>query len=225
MRINPWVVGAVGGAMVLLFSARKAVAQGVSMAFDIIAGRADKQAKWAKEFATIAAPIVAKYKLPLQICVAQAATESGWGAAAPGGNYFGIKGKGPAGSTTVTTQEEFTPGTRTTIKDSFAAYGSTAQSIDGWCRFVTASRYVPPEGSNVGARLLWIWAAGYATASNYATFVSSVANSVAWRLGPEFAINLSPAQKQLAATLSQMKPEARRPYVQQLAKNGQYPLT
>ena len=214
-----WIIG---GVVALLFftPAREAVAA----TFDIITGKADKQAKWAKKFAEAAAPIVAKYNLPLAICVAQAAVESAWGAAAPGGNYFGFKGKGPAGSTTVATKEEFEPGKVSSIKDDFAAYSSMEQSIEGWCKFVSTAKYTPPAGSDVGSRLLWIWAQGYATASDYANSVANVANSVAKRLGPTFAIKLSPAQKTLAADLSKLKPQDRRKLAEKLASDGKWPV-
>lgn len=223
MKAKPWIIGGVV-ALLLFTPSRKALAQAVTTTFDILSGKADKQAKWAKKFAEAAAPIVAKYNLPLSICVAQAAVESGWGTAAPGGNYFGIKGKGPAGSTVVDTKEEFEPGKVTSIKDSFAAYSSMEQSIDGWCRFVTTKKYTPPEGSNAGARLLWIWAQGYATASDYANTVSNVANSVSRRLGPLFKIELSSAQKALAKELSKIKPQERRKVAEQRAAAGTWPI-
>lgn len=223
-QVSPWLLWAGGGALVLLVLKREQVGEAVSEVFNIITGKADAQAKWAQKFATIAAPICAKYNLPVQICVAQAAVESAWGKAAPGGNYFGIKGKGPAGSTTVATKEEFEPGKVTSIKDDFAAYSSTEQSIEGWCKFVTTKKYTPPAGAGVGSRLLWIWAQGYATASNYAVTVANVANSVAKRLGPALAIPLSAEQKALAAELTKLKPQDRRVYAEKLAAAGKWPL-
>ena len=217
-----WVGG--GALLWLLLAKRGQLGEAVSDVFNIITGKADKQAKWAQQFATVAAPICAKYNLPVQICVAQAAVESAWGAAAPGGNYFGIKGKGPAGSTTIATKEEYEPGKVTAIKDDFAAYSSTEQSIEGWCKFVSTAKYTPPAGAGVGSRLLWIWAQGYATASNYATTVANVANSVAKRLGPTLAIPLSPAQKSLADQLSKLKPQDRRKLAEQVAADGKWPL-
>jgi flagellar protein FlgJ len=223
--INPWILwGGAGAALLLLLSKKQQVGQAVSDVIDIVTGKADKQAKWAQAFATAAQPICAKYNLPVALCVAQAAVESAWGAAAPGGNYFGIKGKGPAGSTTVTTHEDYTPGQSTVIKDAFAAYDNVEQSIEGWCKFVSGDRYTPPEGSNTASRLLWIWAAGYATATTYAQTVSSVAASVAKRIGPAFAIPLSPAQKSLADDLSKLKPADRRTKALALAKAGQWPI-
>lgn len=220
MRINKyWVAGGVG--LLVLLTGKKAAAQVV----EVVKGlKMDKQGKWAAEFVKTAQPICDKYGLPIQICVAQAALESAWGAAAPGGNYFGIKGKGPAGSTNVTTKEEFTPGTTTTIKDNFAAYSSTEQSIEGWCKFVTTERYIPPEGAGVASRMLWIWARGYATASQYPSSIVGVAASVAKRIGPQFKIEMSAPQKKLATQLSALKPADRQKKALELAALKQWPL-
>jgi flagellum-specific peptidoglycan hydrolase FlgJ len=43
--------------------------------------------------------------VPASVILAQAALESGWGRHAPGNNFFGIKGQGPAGSTLLWTRE------------------------------------------------------------------------------------------------------------------------
>ena len=225
-----WVASGVG--LLLLLISRRSEAAEVAMAvgekatdlLNFVLGKKDKQATWVKAFATVAAPICERYGVPLQICLAQAAVESAWGKAAPGGNYFGIKGKGPAGSVVTATKEEYTPGQMTTIKDSFAAYENVAQSIEGWCKFVTAPRYIPPQGSDVGARLLWIWARGYATASKYPTAVQSVSKSIAARIGPQFAIKLSDAQLDLAKKLGNMKPLERQTAALEIAKAGQWPV-
>jgi flagellum-specific peptidoglycan hydrolase FlgJ len=43
--------------------------------------------------------------IPASVTMAQAALESGWGKHAPGNNFFGIKGKGPAGIQKLSTRE------------------------------------------------------------------------------------------------------------------------
>lgn len=63
-----------------------------------------------------------KYNVPAAVTLAQAALESGYGASAIGGyNIFGIKGRGPAGSVTVSTAE-YVGGQRITIQARFAKY-------------------------------------------------------------------------------------------------------
>lgn len=220
MRISPWMVAAGVGILVLL-TGRKAAAQVADLIEEL---KMDKQGQWAKWFVGLAQPICERYGLPVQICVAQAVIESGWGKSAPGGNFFGIKGKGPAGSTTVTTTEEFEPGTTTKIKDSFAAYSSAEQSIEGWCKFVSAERYIPPAGAGIASRMLWIWARGYATASKYPQGIEGVAASIAKRIGPNFAIKMDAAQTKLAKELGALKPLARQKKALELAEQGKWPL-
>ncbi|MFO1462423.1 MAG: glucosaminidase domain-containing protein [bacterium] len=43
--------------------------------------------------------------VPASVSLAQAALESGWGKHAPGQNFFGIKGRGPAGTQRLSTRE------------------------------------------------------------------------------------------------------------------------
>src|SRR5690606_40882563 len=58
-----------------------------------------------------------------RIIIAQAAIETGWGAHAPGNNFFGIKSHGKGGGQTLTTQEVVN-GKRVTVKDSFRRFRS-----------------------------------------------------------------------------------------------------
>jgi flagellum-specific peptidoglycan hydrolase FlgJ len=70
-----------------------------------------------------------KYKVPAAVTLAQAALESGFAASPIGGyNIFGIKGKGPAGSVRVSTQE-FYNGRYVTIKDNFAKYHDFYEAV------------------------------------------------------------------------------------------------
>lgn len=69
------------------------------------------------------------YGVPAAVTLAQAALESGWGKSALGGyNIFGIKGRGPAGTTTKTTSE-FVDGRYIKLKANFALYDSFNQAI------------------------------------------------------------------------------------------------
>lgn len=109
--------------------------------------------------------------------VAQAILETGWGQYTPVDKYtgkvsynlFGIKGRGPAGSVTSNTWEEYN-GVAYRVDAAFRAYNNTAESwADHKRLLLTASRYEPfravMHDSTLGA-----WAlrrAGYATDSKY----------------------------------------------------------
>lgn len=70
-----------------------------------------------------------KFGVPAEVTLAQAALESGWARSPIGGfNIFGIKGKGPAGSTNVATSE-FYSGNWVKIKDNFALYNNFYEAI------------------------------------------------------------------------------------------------
>lgn len=70
-----------------------------------------------------------QYGVPAAVTLAQAALESGWGQYAIGGyNIFGIKGQGPAGSVTKTTQE-WENGRYVTIQAKFARYENFNQAV------------------------------------------------------------------------------------------------
>ena len=55
------------------------------------------------------------WKVPVSICIAQAAHESAWGQIVKNNAYFGIKGKSPTGATTSFTTTEFVGGKKVTI--------------------------------------------------------------------------------------------------------------
>lgn len=78
--------------------------------------------------------------------IAHSITESGWGTsslASKYNNYFGMKcGSSWTGkSVNMQTQEEYTVGTLTTIRDNFRAYDSIDEGIQGYFDFLKYSRY------------------------------------------------------------------------------------
>jgi flagellum-specific peptidoglycan hydrolase FlgJ len=74
--------------------------------------------------------------VPASIILAQAALESGWGKrATTGHNFFGIKGSGPAGSTTEKTRE-FVNGKWVKTTAEFRAYHDAAESFTDHGRFL-----------------------------------------------------------------------------------------
>jgi hypothetical protein len=83
--------------------------------------------------------------------IAQAILESGWGKsklAADYHNYFGMKcgTKWTGPSVNMTTQEEYTAGTLTTIKDNFRVYDSMENGVKGYFEFIQLSRYENLKG-------------------------------------------------------------------------------
>lgn len=105
--------------------------------------------------------------------IAQAILESGWGKsklAADYHNYFGMKcgTKWTGPSVNMTTQEEYTAGTLTTIKDNFRVYDSMENGVKGYFEFIQLSRYENLKGITDPRKYIeTIKNDGYATSSTY----------------------------------------------------------
>ena len=105
--------------------------------------------------------------------IAQAILESAFGESklsAVYHNYFGLKcgtvwtGK----SVNMKTQEEYTPGTKTTIRDNFRVYGSMEEGVRGYFEFIQMTRYRNLKGITDPQKYLeTIIKDGYATSSTY----------------------------------------------------------
>lgn len=130
------------------------------------------------EFIEQIAKYVKKYAASYGICVhspiiAQAILESGWGKsklAATYHNYFGLKcgTKWNGASVNMTTQEEYKPGTLTTIKDNFRVYKNMEDGVKGYFEFIQLSRYHNLRGITDPKKYLeTIRSDGYATSSTY----------------------------------------------------------
>lgn len=131
-----------------------------------------------QEFITQIAGYVKKYapQYGIRCCsgvIAQAILESGWGEsrlAARYHNYFGLKcgTKWAGASVNMATQEEYRPGSLTTIKDNFRVYGSMEEGVKGYFEFIQLERYQNLRGiKDPEAYLETIKADGYATSSSY----------------------------------------------------------
>lgn len=131
-----------------------------------------------QEFIEQIAAYVKKYAASFDICVhspviAQAILESGWGKstlASKYHNYFGLKcgTKWTGKSVNLTTQEEYQPGTLTTIKDNFRVYDSMEEGVKGYFEFIQLARYQNLKGiADPRTYLETIKADGYATSSAY----------------------------------------------------------
>lgn len=105
--------------------------------------------------------------------IAQAILESGWGEsklAAKYHNYFGMKcgSKWTGKSVNLTTQEEYQPGTLTTIKDNFRVYDSMEEGVKGYFEFIQLQRYQNLRGiTDPKEYLQTIKNDEYATSSTY----------------------------------------------------------
>lgn len=110
--------------------------------------------------------------VPASVTLAQAALETGWGAHTikDGKNLFGIKGKGPAGSVTVSTKE-YVNGKYITINAAFRKYNTWQESIDDHARLLSeGKRYknCMKYSNNPDQFAREVQKAGYATSPTYA---------------------------------------------------------
>ena len=126
------------------------------------------------------APLVQKYapQYGIKVCspiIAQACLQSGFNSsklAYKYYNFFGMKcGTAWTGaSVNMATQEEYTPGVMTNIRDNFRVYSSWQQGVKGYFEFIQLKRYQNLRGITDPQKYLeTISADGYATASYYVT--------------------------------------------------------
>lgn len=105
--------------------------------------------------------------------IAQAILESNWGESklsAKYYNYFGLKcgSKWTGKSVNLSTNEEYTEGTITAIRDSFRVYDSLEDGVRGYFEFIQLKRYQNLKGiTDPRLYLEMIKADGYTTTSSY----------------------------------------------------------
>lgn len=137
-------------------------------------------AQQAKTFIFEIAPLVQKYAkqygyLVASPIIAQACIESNYGLSklsANYHNYFGMKcGSSWKGrSVNMSTKEEYSQGTLTTIKDNFRVYDSVEDGIKGYFDFISTKRYSNLKTATSPQKYLdMIRADGYATSYTYVT--------------------------------------------------------
>lgn len=138
-----------------------------------------------KEFIEKIAPIIQKYakKNGYKICstvIAQACCESAYGTSSLGykyHNYFGMKcgGSWKGKSVNMTTKEEYTVGTLTTIKDNFRAYDSIDEGVQGYYAFISAKRYANlKDATSYRQYAEMLKSDGYATSSTYVNTLCTI---------------------------------------------------
>ena len=105
--------------------------------------------------------------------IAQAILESGWGRstlASEYHNYFGLKcgGAWNGKSVNMATQEEYTAGVMTDIRDNFRVFDSMEDGVNGYFEFINYSRYSNLKGvTDPEEYCRLIKEDGYATSSTY----------------------------------------------------------
>lgn len=123
------------------------------------------------------------YKFPSAI-VAQAICESG---ILKGGstlsnryfNFWGMKcGSGYKGkSVNLTTKEEYTAGTLTTIKDNFRSFSNIREGVEGYFLFIQKTRYQNlKEATSPEDYIQKLKADGWATSSTYVNTLTNILN-------------------------------------------------
>jgi hypothetical protein len=156
------------------------------------------------------------YGIPESVAFAQFALESNYGKNNIGGfNFFGIKGVGNDGSTSVKTVEEFVPGKKVTINDSFKKYKTVEDGFDSYAALLANnkrfSEAIMSYSKSPGKFIIWIWANGYATDSSYPQKISNVSKTIGRKLGrQDLVINFSSEEESLINHLSSLPPEQRR---------------
>lgn len=135
-----------------------------------------KQKKFIEDIAGCVQKYAGQYGILIHSpIIAQAILESAWGEsrlAAEYHNYFGLKcgTKWKGRSVNMKTQEEYSPGTKTTITDNFRVYGSMDEGVKGYFEFIQLARYQNLKGIAEPEKYLQtIKDDGYATSSTYVT--------------------------------------------------------
>lgn len=140
-------------------------------------GRSQRIRDWLDEHGEAVQAICAVHGLPWQACVVQGILESGLGRTVLGEvyNLWGISYRKAHHKAFVWKRtREVKGGELVYVRKRFAAFESMEEGVDGYCRFVTRSRYVPEDLDFYGLFqrdplrfVAWIWGRGYATSRRY----------------------------------------------------------
>lgn len=138
-----------------------------------------KKLSWLYVFSPIA-QLICKNKVPYQICVAQAALESGWGQHAPNNNYFGM----------------------TRSSGGYAVYSAPQDSIHSYCNSMYGKYGTHRFNDAPVKAAIWIWALGYADNDDYVSKLLGVMNLVYRMTGNEdFNLHATNEEKKLISKL------------------------
>ena len=129
--------------------------------------------------APAACSVCPAYRLPVSVCVAQAALESGWGKYRIGNyNLFGRKYNG-SGSYIEEVTEEYINGEWLTVTAKFQDYTSLGEAVEDWCILITqepAYALCLDFLDNV-EQFVYTLAPVYATDPNYADKILATINA------------------------------------------------
>jgi flagellum-specific peptidoglycan hydrolase FlgJ len=123
--------------------------------------------------------VKAQYKVPVSVCIAQAALETGWGRFVVGNNYFGIKATPFDGGTSVEVPTmECINGKWVQIVATFCQYPTMEASVLGYGKLLRESSiYVPCFlSTNPQDFCVQLQMCGYATDPNYAEKLIAIIN-------------------------------------------------
>lgn len=118
-----------------------------------------------------------KWNVPVSVCIAQAALETGWGSSVVGNNYFGIKATLTNGGTTVQTPTmEYENGKWVSIIGTFCRYTSLNQSAFEYGQFLNINpRYKPCFTTKTAAAFCTqLQECGYSTDPAYAAKLTAI---------------------------------------------------
>jgi flagellar protein FlgJ len=113
----------------------------------------------------------AQYKVPVSVCIAQAALETGWGRYVAGNNYFGIKATLDNGGHNVEVPTtEYVNGVEIFTTASFCSYPSMEASVLGYGKLLGTSPIYTPcfLATNPQDFCVQLQMCGYATDPSYA---------------------------------------------------------
>lgn len=114
--------------------------------------------------------------VPAVAVLAQTALETGWGAAAPGNNLFGIKASdGESGTARAT--HEMLDGVLTPQLASFRNYEDNAGSVSDYVNLIQSAYQGAAGQGSVSGFAQALQAGGYATDQNYAAKIEQIAQS------------------------------------------------
>jgi flagellar protein FlgJ len=114
--------------------------------------------------------------VPAVAVLAQTALETGWGAAAPGNNLFGVKAvDGEAGTNRAT--HEMVDGILTPQTSSFRDYGSTEAAVSDYVGLIQSGYQSAAGQATVAGFAQALQNGGYATDQGYAAKIVNIAQS------------------------------------------------
>jgi flagellum-specific peptidoglycan hydrolase FlgJ len=118
--------------------------------------------------------------IPASVTLAQAGLESGWGKHAPGNNFFGIKGEGPAGKQRLSTTE-VRNGQKVRTQTWFRKYHDPFESFLDHAKVIAKGKYLKHAMEHTGSAREFVTAlqsrkTKYATDPNYVKKVMNLIN-------------------------------------------------